>query len=329
MSNVTGNKPDKQKFMEARAAERNPETEEDAPWTAMTLGDLYDMPQRDVPWLADCLLKYNGISIISGSPKAGKSTAVRCLAAAVGGERSTWLGQGVEEGKVLHLSLEESMDTVRDHYKKLNASRENIVVIKNPWPTPDNPEIVLQSLITAIEPVLVIIDPLAKCVRMRDSDKYSEVSAALEPYIALARNFKTHIMLVHHNNKGLREDGNEVMGSQAMTGGVDTIISMRNRSDVRSFKAWGRDDVLIPETVLSLNDGWIDVAGLSASIKAHDIQEDIKTLLSVTGEMSTNKLLDKLDGDRSRNSKILREMSDNGTVITRNEGRAKFYSMEY
>lgn len=329
MANYKGTTPNKQEYLDEQSAKRNPETVEDERWTPMSLGDLYDMPSPDVPWLVDCALKYNGISVLSGSPKAGKSTAARCLAASVGGERTTWFGQGVEEGKVLHLSLEESMDTVKDHYKKLNASRENIVVIKNPWPVPDKPEIKLQSMITHIKPALVIIDPLIKCVRLRDSDKYAEVSAAMEPYISLARNFETHIMFLHHNNKGMREDGNEIMGSQAITGSVDTVISMRNRSDIRSFKAWGRDGVSIPETVLSLNDGWIEVQGSAASIRAHDTQEEIKDMLRIHGAMKTNHLLDKLAGDRSRNSRILREMSDNGTVITRNEGRSIFYSMEY
>ena len=203
-------------------------SEFDGTWESVTLAELNMRPQNDRPWLVNELLPYDGMSLLAGTPKAGKSTLSRCLATAVAGEKSTWLGKAVNEGTVLHLPLEERMETVLNHYNVLNAPADRIVLIEDPWPKPKDPVAKLQSLISELHPVLVIIDPLIRCVEIRNTNDYAEVSEALDPYISLVRRFKTHIMFIHHANKHGGEFGNEVMGTQAITGGVDTIISLKN-----------------------------------------------------------------------------------------------------
>ena len=166
----------------------------DGTWEAVTLAELRMRHQIDRPWLVNELLPHDGISLLAGAPKAGKSTSARCLATTVAGEKSTWLGKAVNEGVVLHLALEERMETVRNHYNLLNAPADRIVLIENPWPKPKDPVEKLQSLITGFRPMLVIIDPLIRCVTIRNTSDYAEVSEALDPYISLARRFK----ITHH-----------------------------------------------------------------------------------------------------------------------------------
>ena len=251
----------------------------DRRWKPVTLTDLNMRPQNDMSWLVDELLPYDGLSLLAGTPKAGKSTLSRCLASAVGGEKSTWLGKAVNEGTVLHLALEERMDTVLNHYNLLNAPADRIILIENPWPKPKDPVAKLQSLISEFHPVLVIIDPLIRCVEIRNTNDYAEVSEALDPYINLARCFKTHIMFVHHANKHGGEFGNEVMGTQAITGGVDTIISLKNAGGQRMFRAWGRDGVEIPDSMLNLDNGWMDVVGTNQEVRANNLLDEVTALL--------------------------------------------------
>ena len=254
-------------------------SEFDATWKPVTLAELKMRPQDDRPWLVNELLPHDGISLLVGTPKAGKSTSSRCLAAAVGGEKSTWFGQAVNEGTVLHLSLEERMETVCNHYNQLKAPADRIVLIEDPWPKPRNPVEKLQSLISEVNPVLVIIDPLIRCADIRNTNDYAEVTEALDPYISLARHFKTHIMFVHHANKHGGEFGNEVMGSQAMAGSVDTIISLRNAGGQRMVRAWGRDGVEIPDTMLNLDNGWMEVVGTKTAVRADDLRDEVINLL--------------------------------------------------
>ena len=261
------------------------------------------------------LLPHDGISLLAGAPKAGKSTSARCLATTVAGEKSTWLGKAVNEGVVLHLALEERMETVRNHYTLLNAPADHIVLIENPWPKPKDPVEKLQSLITSFRPMLVIIDPLIRCLTIRNTSDYAEVSEALDPYISLARRFKIHIMFVHHANKHGGEFGNEVMGSQAMTGGVDTIISLKNAGGQRMFRAWGRDGVDIPDTMLNLENGWIDVVGTKTAVRADNLRNELIALLEKSKEsMSKEAIQAALTCKRATLIEVLNEAVADGAI---------------
>ena len=287
----------------------------DGAWKPITLAELNMRPQNERPWLVSELLPHDGISLLAGTPKAGKSALSRCLAAAVGRGKSTWLGKAVNKGTVLYLSLEERMETVRNHYNLLNAPTNSIVLIEDPWPKPKDPVEKLQSLITRFHPMLVIIDPLIRCVTIRNTSDYAEVSEALDPYISLARRFEIHIMFVHHANKHGGEFGNEVMGSQAMTGGVDTIISLKNSSGQRIVRAWGRDGVEIPDTILNLDNGWIDVVDTKQAVRAHDLRNEVIDLLENSKEpMAKEELQAELTCKRETLIKVLDAVVADGVI---------------
>ena len=287
----------------------------DGTWKPMTLAELNLKPQYDRPWLVNELLPYDGMSLLAGTPKAGKSTLSRCLAVAVAGEKSTWLGKAVNEGTVLHLALEERMETVLNHYNQLNAPADRIILIEDPWPKPKNPLEKLQSLISRFHPALVIIDPLIRCAAVRNTNDYAEVSEALDSYISLVRRFQTHIMFVHHANKHGGEFGNEVMGSQAITGGVDTVISLKNAGGQRMFRAWGRDGVDIPDTMLTLENGWMEVIGTKTEARAHDLRNEVIDLLNESKEpLAKDVIQKKLACRRQTLIEVLDEAVSNGAI---------------
>ncbi len=86
----------------------------------------------------------------------------------------------------------------------------------------------LQDLLPQMPEVkLVIIDPIFKFTRISDSNDYAKVNNALEPVLALARNHELHIVIVHHKKKKQSEDGmDDVLGSTAIAGAVDTVIAL-------------------------------------------------------------------------------------------------------
>ena len=287
----------------------------DGTWEPVTLAQLNMRPQNDKPWLVNELLPHDGMSLLAGMPKAGKSTISRCLAVAVAGEKPTWLGKPVNEGTVLHLALEERKETVVNHYNQLNAPADRIILIEDPWPKPKNPLEKLQSLISRFHPALVIIDPLIRCAAVRNTNDYAEVSEVLDSYISLVRRFQTHIMFVHHANKHGGEFGNEVMGSQAITGGVDTIISLKNAGGQRMFRAWGRDGVDIPDTMLTLENGWMEVIGTNTAARAHDLRNEVIDLLNESEEpLAKDEIQKTLACRRQTLIEVLDEAVSNGVI---------------
>lgn len=299
-------------------------------WRPMTLAEFRARPQVvGRSWLVDALLPHDGVSLLVGSPKAGKSTLVRCLAATVVGEYPHWLDRAVKAGLVLHLSLEERTETVVEHYLALDAPGERIVLIEDPWPKPKNPAAKLEALIADYRPALVIIDPLIRCVSIRNTNDYAEASEALDPYISLARRYKAHILFVHHANKRGGEQGNEVMGSQAIAGSMDTILSLKNNGGQRTIQAWGRDGVEMPATQLALEEGgWMVVTGTTQAIRAKTLQENAVEVLRESPAPLDKAAIQKLLKCRKQDLiRVLTTAVANGVINEMKDGRKTVYTV--
>ena len=73
------------------------------PWPAMTAGELMSETDDALDWLVDRLLPAGGTSLLLGTPKSGKSTMARILAAkAAAGVQ--WYGRNVKAGPVLYVA---------------------------------------------------------------------------------------------------------------------------------------------------------------------------------------------------------------------------------
>ena len=92
----------------------------------------------------------------------------------------------------------------------------------------------LEIAIADIEPVLVIIDPLARVLRVNDFNDYGTMSRGLEPFTDLARKTNVHILALHHEGKGDREGGDALLGSTALFGAVDCHLQLRKRNNGRT-----------------------------------------------------------------------------------------------
>ena len=98
------------------------------------LGELLTEPDEPVRWLVEDVMPAGGSSLLVAPPKAGKTTAARCLAVAVARGLS-WLGRECDRGPVLYLALEERRDEVKRHFAKLGARPDDqIRVYVHPAP---------------------------------------------------------------------------------------------------------------------------------------------------------------------------------------------------
>ena len=114
------------------------------------------------------------------------------------------LGKATLQGPVIYLALEEKRSEVRKHFRDMGATGEEGVYIF----AASAPVDALQQIRTVAEekkPALIIIDPLFRLTRVKDSNDYAQVTAALEPLLVLARETGAHVLCVHHAGKGDRE----------------------------------------------------------------------------------------------------------------------------
>jgi AAA domain len=133
-----------------------------------TLGELLEEPDEAVSWLLYGMLPAGGLSLLAAKPKVGKSTLARCLALAVArGEE--FLGRSTIAGSVIYLALEEKRDEVRKHFADLGAMGDEPIHIH----CSAAPQDALPALCEAVKqfkPVLVIVDPVLRMVRVRDAN---------------------------------------------------------------------------------------------------------------------------------------------------------------
>ena len=286
-----------------------------------TLGQLRAEPEPEIDWLAQDLLPADGLSLIVAPPKAGKSTLARCLAVATA-TGAEFLGRTVQPGAVVHLALEERRATVQSHYDLLCAPNDGISILLGAAPPPEQRLDWLRAAIMETDAALVLVDPVQRWVRISDGNAYSEVTERLGPYIALARELGVHISLIHHSRKGGGERGDEVLGSQAFSASVDTVISIRLSEGRRVFYAAGRDGVDVPKTLLTMNgEGLVTISGTVAESDRADLALRVHEWLADQDEPVTKDQIRRgVRADGTQVVKALQRLVEDRDVATSGRG---------
>ena len=231
------------------------ETGKLTPQSGFRLTSLHDLmlePEEHISWLLADKLPAGGLSVLSAKPKVGKSTFARCLALAVAtGE--PFLDCATAQGPVIYLALEEKRSEVRRHFADLGATGEEEIYI-HAASAPQEAVLELCQVTRQKRPVLIVIDPLFKFVRIRDEKAYAEVCNAIEPLLTLARESGAHVLLLHHSGKMEKADATDgILGSTAIFGGVDTAIILKKADRYRTVQSCQRYGTDWSELVLNFD----------------------------------------------------------------------------
>jgi AAA domain len=217
-----------------------------------SMGDLLNEPEEQIRWLVEEHLTAGGDSLLVAKPKVGKSTLARCLALAVA-RGDDFLGSKTAQGTVFYLALEEKRSEVRRHFHAMGARNDDAIRIFCAS-SPADGLAQLREVIKTEKPVLVIVDPLFRFVRIKDGNDYAAVTNALEPLHALARETGAHVLAVHHLGKGDRQGGDGVLGSTALFAAVDTLLLMKRGEKYRTLSSIQRYGTDLEETTLEYDD---------------------------------------------------------------------------
>lgn len=215
--------------------------------TPLNLRELSKMYFDELVCIAEGLL-YQGVAILAGPPKLGKSWLVLALCIAIS-KGQEFLGFQTKQCGCLYLSLEDSLRRIKDRVNIVlqddNAIPENIYPeIK--CPTIDEGLIdYLQSRLEMHPDIkFIIIDTFQKIIN-GNINSYNRMSSDVGKLKEFADDNGVCILLIHHSKKSKSRDVfNEIQGSIGINGTVDTMIvltkSKDNPFDV-VFSATGRD----------------------------------------------------------------------------------------
>ena len=285
----------------------------------VSLGDLLAESSDESRWLVEGCLPIGGTSILGARPKVGKSTLARNLALSVA-RGMPFLDMAVQQGPVVYLALEEKRSEVQRHFQQMGAREEPIHIHFGIAPREELRAV--REVIAQYKPALLIIDPLLRLVRVKDSNAYGEVTQALEPYVQLARSTGCHIMFVHHMVKHDRTGGEGLLGSTAIFGAVDTAIMLTRHEQVRTIETTQRYGEDLPPTVV-LYDRSTGLLTRDRTIT--DTQRDTLTakICAVLshGPLNEAEIRAQLGGDQTELAKALRLLVEHGAVVRSGVGR--------
>jgi hypothetical protein len=288
-----------------------------------SLAGLFAEPDEHITWILDGILPAEGLSLMLGKPKAGKSTFARCLALAVA-QGEPFLNRATVKGAVLYLALEEKRSEVKKHFRALGARGDEAILIHADR-APVNALTAAKRVIEQHRPVLVIIDPLLKFARVRDANDYAQVSEALEPLLELARKSRAHVLLVYHAGKGEKSDAvDSACGTTAFGAAVDTILVLKRTERYRTLQTVQRYGADLSETVLDFDSGRRAVI-LGAEKSMADSQRIAEGILDylggISGRAKEADINEAVEGSTKLQRTALRDLVEAGKVLREGSGR--------
>jgi hypothetical protein len=175
-----------------------------------------------------------GLVLLAGKPKMGKSWLALALALSVAGGSSLIEGVTVQQGGVLYLGLEDTERRLRDRLRLLLGDHyppEGLELVTScPRLDLGGRQHIAAWLEAHPQARLVVVDTLAlvRTPPRTRASLYQEDYDALRALKYLADARRISLLVVHHLRKGSAEDPlDEISGSTGLTGAADALLVLQ------------------------------------------------------------------------------------------------------
>ncbi len=301
-------------------------------WTAPDLlAAEFPAPRWAVPGIVA-----EGLTLLVGAPKVGKSWAALNLAVAVASGGKAFGRVDVEPGSVLYLALEDTPRRLQSRLRKVlhgdpAPARLAISTVCEPL-TAGGAERITTWLEGHPATRLVVIDVLAR-VRGRSSQQVSAYEADYAPLATLkgiADRFGVAILVLRHTRKAGAEDFmDEVSGTQGLNGAADaTLVLKRSRGQAdATLQVSGRD---IGEAEYALTFApdvgtWTLLLGPAEDYTLGDTRARVLTHLREHGPSTPKQIAEALAIDHAAAKQACYRMSKDGQLDT--DGRGFYFPL--
>jgi hypothetical protein len=173
------------------------------PMSLMSTQQLLSRAQTSIPWLVDGLFPKEGVGILAGHPKIGKSWLTLSLAIAVG-TGTPWLNHWpTVPGRFLYLDEESSVDLLGFRLRKLLAHQghknlDGQFMVKEGFSFSSDAKVLeLRRALDTIQPSLVVMDSFNR-IHSANENSASEIGAIFRKVGAIAKDYSCFILFTDH-----------------------------------------------------------------------------------------------------------------------------------
>jgi len=284
-------------------------------------GTMLGTPDEKVDWIWDGCLMRGGMTNLASPPKAGKSTLLFDLLAAMRDGRP-FLNINTRAGTRILLFTEEPIPLMRQRWERMGDMPNLRIVpllIGLTWQ-----KIVPYCKIKAQndDRQLIIIDTLSRFWDVQDENDGRQVDAALTPLLTVCRNTGFALLLIHHTRKSGGAQGSAVRGSSALTGNADIILELsrlhpQDRGPRRRLSGWSRFG--------GVPDGLVVERGATAyTVVEHEEEgragQAILQLIEQEGLVTAERAAETVGQTVRSAQRILSDMVNRGVVVRTGTG---------
>lgn len=303
------------------------------PGPRLTTVSAADLDRIDFPEVAYVVPGYvsEGLTILAGKPKGGKSWLCLDLAVAVACGGYALGSVKVEEGDALYLALEDNRRRLQRRLRQLLGDRPKPARLALATECP----VLDKGGLQAIEgwcqdvpnPRLIVVDVFAKVrsERRKDEGLYDADYKALAPLKDLADRLGLAIVVVHHTSKrgDAADPFDTISGTTGMTGAADTVVILASSPEGPKLYGRGRD-VEEFEKALRFDrtaGQWL-VLGDAGEVSQSEERKAVLDLLAKAKEPMTPREIAQALGKKDGAIKnMLARLVDGGEVVKESRGR--------
>jgi hypothetical protein len=285
--------------------------------------DMVFAPPR---WAVPGLLP-EGLSLLVGAPKVGKSWLAYGLAAAVASGGVAMGKVDVTAGPVLYCALEDTPRRLQQRLTKLIKPGESVPANLDLWTELEDTTHIDRWCSANSDARLVIIDVLARVRGTSDSrtSLYEQDYAVVCGLKAIADRHGLAVLVLHHDRKAGSDDFiNTVSGTHGLAGAADGILVLqRTRTAADAvLKVTGRD-VEEAEHALRFDadlGAWALLEGPAGEYGLSDQRRRVLDLVRSEVAIAPKRAADQLGIEQANARQLLKRMAEAGQLDTDGQG---------
>ena len=288
----------------------------------LTSWDLSEMEFAPPVWIVDGIVP-EGLTMLAGAPKTGKSWFVLSVAVAVSTGGYVLGSIKTEKRLVLYLALEDNPRRLKRRLDSIGALPSHDLHLATEWKAGKEGKEQLCAWLEHYDDTgLVIIDTLAQFrgISAGNVGAYEADYRDISDLKKIGERFDASIIASHHTRKMAAEDPFAmVSGTFGLTGAADTTLVLtrsRKEADAELYVD-GRDIEEVKELALKMDTdvgGWT-LLGDAAEYRQSKERRSILDLLREAGEPMTGPdIAGALSKNLGTTKVLLRRLVRNGTV---------------